>query len=112
MNKRVFKWMPCCLVFPVAQFFSGAVCLAQFKEADAAVRMDSLISALHDRKQFSGEILVSKSGKMIYDRTYGEADVINNTPFSTSTPCYLASLSKQFTAAGILILVEKNLIAL
>jgi CubicO group peptidase (beta-lactamase class C family) len=32
--------------------------------------------------------------------------------FTISTPCYLASVSKQFTAVGILMLVQKKLLGL
>ena len=75
-----------------------------------ADRLDSLMQALHGRGQFNGSILVSVSGKMVYEKAYGKADLEKNEDFTTSTPCYLASLSKQFTAMGIMMLEEKKLL--
>jgi len=60
--------------------------------------------------QFNGSILVAANGKMIYEKAYGKADVSGNEDFTTSTPCYLASVSKQFTAMGIMVLAEKGLL--
>ena len=75
-------------------------------------KMDTLIRELHGRGQFNGSILVSVNEKIVYEKAYGRSDFENNIAFSISTPCYLASVSKQFTAVGILILAQKKLIAL
>ncbi len=73
-------------------------------------RLDSLMLALHGRGQFNGSILVSVNGKLLYEKAYGKADLSKDEDFTTSTPCYLASLSKQFTAMGIMMLEEKKLL--
>jgi CubicO group peptidase (beta-lactamase class C family) len=73
-------------------------------------RLDSLMLALRGRGQFNGSVLVSVNGKMVYEKAYGKADLNKNEEFTTSTPCYLASLSKQFTAMGIMMLGEKKLL--
>jgi CubicO group peptidase (beta-lactamase class C family) len=75
-------------------------------------KIDTLIRGLYDRGQFNGSVLVSVNEKIVYEKAYGRSDFDNNIAFSISTPCYLASVSKQFTAAGILILAQKNLITL
>jgi CubicO group peptidase (beta-lactamase class C family) len=51
-------------------------------------------------------------GQVVYKKAYGRSDFGKNVDFSVSTPCYLASVSKQFTATGILMLVDKGLLRL
>jgi len=80
------------------------------KAQRVADRLDSLMRTLHSREQFNGGILVSVNSKMIYEKAYGKADLNKNEDFTISTPCYLASLSKQFTAMGIMMLEEKKLL--
>ncbi len=80
------------------------------KAQHLAGRLDSLMLALHNRGQINGSILVSVNDKMVYEKAYGKADLSKNEDFTTSTPCYLASLSKQFTAMGIMMLEEKKLL--
>ncbi len=80
------------------------------KAQQIADRLDSLIFALHGRGQFNGGILVSVGGRKVYEKADGKADLEKNEDFTTSTPCYLASLSKQFTAMGIMMLEEKKLL--
>ena len=58
--------------------------------------------------QFSGSVLVAKEGRVILSRGYGFADrtkQISNTP---TTRFRLASVSKQFTAMGILVLQHQG----
>lgn len=84
------------------------------QHSDLAIsnKIDTLMRELYDRGQFNGSILVSVNKKIVYEKAYGKSDFGNNIAFGISTPCYLASVSKQFTAMGILILVQKKLITL
>lgn len=45
-------------------------------------------------------------GSIAYEHGYGLADLEHATPFTPSSPVYLASVSKQFTAASVMKLVE------
>jgi len=62
----------------------------------------------HDYFKFNGNVLVAKNGKMIYQQALGYADYNNKTILNDSSVFELASLSKQFTAMGIMILKEKK----
>jgi CubicO group peptidase (beta-lactamase class C family) len=57
---------------------------------------------------FNGNILIAEEGKIIYENSNGWADITNERSLSLSTPFYLASLSKQFTALSILILRDEG----
>jgi CubicO group peptidase (beta-lactamase class C family) len=55
---------------------------------------------------FSGEVLVAQRGRILLQRDYGYADATHQRLNDTATFFYLASLSKQYTAAAILKLIE------
>lgn len=53
---------------------------------------------------------VTKNGKIIYQNALGLADIKNKIPASINTSYQIASTTKPLTAAGIMILHEKNLL--
>jgi CubicO group peptidase (beta-lactamase class C family) len=55
---------------------------------------------------------VIKDGKFIYKRGYGSANLDYNAPLSSESVFDIASTSKQFTAASILLLVRRGVISL
>lgn len=57
-------------------------------------------------------VLVLKDGKPLLRRSYGMADLARATPVSPATNFRLASVSKQFTAAAILLLAEQGKLSL
>lgn len=57
---------------------------------------------------FSGTILVQKSGKKIYHKSFGEANLTFHLPLKNDTKYKIASITKTFTAVLILQLVEQG----
>ncbi|HEY3949601.1 serine hydrolase domain-containing protein [Phenylobacterium sp.] len=55
---------------------------------------------------------VVRAGKLILERSYGLADVANSLPLTPETRFDIGSVSKQFTAAAILILADQGKISL
>jgi CubicO group peptidase (beta-lactamase class C family) len=55
---------------------------------------------------------VIKGGKLVYKRGYGSANLDYNAPLTSESVFYIASTSKQFTAASILLLVRRGAISL
>jgi CubicO group peptidase (beta-lactamase class C family) len=53
-------------------------------------------------------IAVSKAGRIVYSRGYGMADLDHGIPITPATVFHAASLSKQFTAMAIMLLVGKK----
>lgn len=70
--------------------------------------IDSLMSVLVERTEFSGTVLVADKGEVIYHKAFGFANREWNVPNTTDTRYKLASLGKQFTALLILQLAEKG----
>ena len=57
---------------------------------------------------YSGSVLVAKKGDIILSKGYGWSDRKNKIPNSSSTVFNIGSVTKQFTAAAILKLVEQG----
>ena len=53
-------------------------------------------------------IAVVQDGEIIFSKGWGMANIADGFPFTPDTPNDLASLTKQFTAAAILILYERD----
>ena len=71
-------------------------------------RMDQVVRAYADNKQFMGSILVARAGHVIFDKGYGYANLEWAIPNDPATIFRLGSLTKQFTAASILLLEERG----
>jgi CubicO group peptidase (beta-lactamase class C family) len=82
-------------------------CLAQNKNAVDVVRMEQIIDS-YVPKQFMGTVLVAEDGKILLDKGYGFANLEWQVPNTPTTKFRLASITKQFTAASILLLEESG----
>ena len=59
-------------------------------------------------ENFSGVVLIARNGKVLFARPYGMANLELDVPNTLETKFRLASITKQFTAAAILILQERG----
>lgn len=75
-------------------------------------KLDSLLQRINKRHDFHGSLLVAKNGKIVYNNQVGYADFKNKKPLNEASVFQLASVSKQFTAAAIMLLYERNQIKL
>lgn len=71
---------------------------------DAGTQADAYLNGLVVAGQFSGAVLLARDGKVLLSKGYGLADIENGVPNTERTAFRIASLTKQFTAAGILLL--------
>lgn len=77
-------------------------------ENDKTQRLDSVYSAHFERNEFNGNILVAEKGKIIFQKSYGIANEETNEKLNVQTSFELASVSKQFTAMGIVQLQKEG----
>jgi CubicO group peptidase (beta-lactamase class C family) len=54
---------------------------------------------------------VIKNGSFVYQNSYGEASLELEVPLTSQSVFYLASLSKQFTAASVVLAAEQLSVA-
>lgn len=86
-------------------FFSTNTFAQQKLSRKTERRIDSIFASV-DRTNSPGYAIgVIKKGKLILARGYGLADLDNNIPITSHTVFHLASVSKQFTAAAIALLI-------
>jgi CubicO group peptidase (beta-lactamase class C family) len=92
------------LTFVLLAWLGGAtVCFAQ----DVA-RMDQVVQSYVSNGTFAGSVLVARGSDVIVSKGYGLANVEWNVPSSPSARFRVASITKQFTAAAILLLEERG----
>jgi CubicO group peptidase (beta-lactamase class C family) len=70
--------------------------------------LDKYVQAHTSVKGFSGTVLVMKQNKVLLKKAYGLADREWNIPNTTDTKFRIGSITKQFTAACILQLIEQG----
>lgn len=98
MSRWMNRFAPLCLLA-----FSTAAVAGRGAGTDAGI--DALMQG-YDGRLPGAAVLVLKDGHPVLRRGYGLAVVEDGTPVSPQTNFRLASVSKQFTAAAILLLAE------
>jgi CubicO group peptidase (beta-lactamase class C family) len=75
--------------------------------------VDDYIKAEMERRRIPGVALaIARNGKLVKARGYGVANVENDVPVTPDTVFELASVTKQFTATAIMLLVEEGKVEL
>lgn len=80
-------------------------------QKDHSQLLRNFMTGQHDFFRFNGNVLVAKQGKVIYQQALGYADYNTKRLLNDSSVFELASVSKQFTAMGIMILKERGLLS-
>jgi len=89
-------------------FFAPLVVTAQ---KDHAQLLQQYMTGQNKYFQFNGTILVAEKGKPVYQQALGYADYNSKRMLNDSSVFELASVSKQFTAMGIMILKDRKLLS-
>jgi len=71
-------------------------------------RMDQIVGSYSDSHQFMGSVLVAQGDKVVFEKSYGDANLEWNIPDDSLTKFRIGSMTKQFTAASILLLEERG----
>jgi CubicO group peptidase (beta-lactamase class C family) len=93
-------------------FIVALVSAANAFSQQNAKKIDALMKQYHDYGQFNGSVLVAEKGKIIYEKGFGLANMEWAIPNQPDTKFRIGSLTKQFTAALVLQLVEEGKIKL
>jgi CubicO group peptidase (beta-lactamase class C family) len=67
---------------------------------------DELVTPFVHRKEFTGTVLVSSGDRVLFEKAYGYADLEWDIPNTVDAKFRIGSVSKQFTAASILLLTQ------
>jgi CubicO group peptidase (beta-lactamase class C family) len=92
--------------------FFGACALVFLATAaaaqDAAAQLDEVVQTYVQNRTFMGSVLVARDAKVILNKGYGSANLEWSIPNTPTTKFRLGSITKQFTAASILLLEERG----
>jgi CubicO group peptidase (beta-lactamase class C family) len=77
-------------------------------ESDLAPSIDRYLSQVYPANEPGAAVLVSKDGKVLVRKGYGMANLELGVPITPETVFELGSVTKQFTAAAILMLQERG----
>src|SRR3984885_4142107 len=71
-------------------------------------RIDNFMKELHRTRNFNGDVLVAKHGKIIYEKAIGWADYLHRDSLKINSQFELASVTKTMTSTAILLLMERG----
>ena len=97
-------------VFTALCLITALICTtsARGAEDDTSSAIDAYLQPYVESNNFSGSILVRKNAEVLFEKSYGLADLEQNTPNTKSTRFHIASISMQFTAAAVLRLIDEG----
>lgn len=80
--------------------------------AERVALADAWLRRLQENGKFNGAVLILHDGNPLLMKAFGFTDHTAREPLTTQSSFRLASVSKQFTAAGVLICAERGLLDL
>jgi D-alanyl-D-alanine carboxypeptidase len=101
------------IAFSLTLLFAACLCVNAQLSADVTAKIDKAAAdALARTGVPSASIAVVKDGKIVYVRAYGDAKLEPRTPADPKMRYSIGSISKQFTAAALLMLQEQGKLSL
>lgn len=92
------------LVITVLSLNSQSISYSQNLESD----IDSLLQEKYQDNAPGATFLIARGGNVIYSKAFGLANLELNVPMQTDNVFEIGSMTKQFTAISILMLMEKG----
>lgn len=112
MNRLVFNRTRELVVCAILVLAVHSTAFSQVSTSDRARKIDEVLSLANKYHLFNGAVLVAENGKVIHKKGYGHANMEWNIPNTPDTKFRLGSITKQFTAALILQLVDEGKVKL
>jgi len=95
-------------IAPIGVLIACLLAACAARAQDAPKRMDEIVQSDVNAKQFMGSVLVARDASILLDKGYGYADLEWRVPDAPDAKFRLGSITKQFTAASILLLEERG----
>jgi CubicO group peptidase (beta-lactamase class C family) len=74
----------------------------------AAQTVSQKLDGLFQTSPINGNVLVAENGRIIYQKSFGYADLAAKTPITNDSPFQTASVAKSFTSTAVLQLRDKR----
>jgi D-alanyl-D-alanine carboxypeptidase len=85
---------------------------ATSQQATVATAIDAYLQPYVATNNFSGQVLVKRGSRILYEKSFGEADREHRRPVTPDTRFHIASMSMQLTAAAVMRLVDRGKLSL
>ncbi len=83
-----------------------------YSQLEKSLKLDSIFQE-YARENYPGmNILVQKEGEVLFSKSYGLADIQKKEEFTQHSKINLGAITRQFTAAGIMILKDRDKLTL
>src|SRR5689334_15879158 len=110
--KRATKRIARMAGYSILQAMLTAALLSVFLQTSVGDRVDAVF-ADHAKKRAPGRAVgVAQNGKIVLERAYGMASLEYDVPLAQSTIFEAGSVTKQFTAASVLLLAADGKLSL
>ena len=119
MEKRIVNFF---IVFAIVFVFTFSLIAGGREDSKEYDNLDNLsekvdeyvnaLNKLNSNPSVSGTILIADEQEIIFNKSYGKANIENGTEFNSNTKFRLASVSKVITAIATMQLVEKQILSL
>jgi len=74
-------------------------------------KIDDLLTFYNENGMFNGMALVAEKGEIVFTKAYGYANFEDKIPFDSTSVFAIASITKPYTATGIMMLKERGLLS-
>src|ERR1700722_15329921 len=105
------KRMPTLLALPVI-FLAAPLAKAQALSPDLSAQVDKVFEKWDHTDTPGCALGVYKDGQIVYEHGYGMANLNDDVSITPETVFHVASMSKQFTGASILLLAQQGKLSL
>ncbi|MFN3556637.1 MAG: serine hydrolase [Bacteroidales bacterium] len=112
MKRNLFFTTAHSVVFAILLLSNISFIQAQLSTEQNVEAVAELIEKFNNTSTPGGAIMVIRDGRVIFERSFGMANLTHSIPFEISTPTNIGSTSKQFTAFGIALLEQKGLLSI
>lgn len=90
-----------------------AIAFNSYGQSDSKFgKIDSLLNYLASNNKFMGSIAIQESDKIVFEKSYGFADIKNKTKANSETKYKIGSITKMFTSVVIFQLIEEKKLTL
>jgi CubicO group peptidase (beta-lactamase class C family) len=96
----------------VAELFLAVMCWTVFGEDADHAKVDQVFAAYNHANSPGCAVGVIRGGRFVYRRGYGMGSIELGVPLSPSSIFYMGSVSKQFTAASVVMAAKKGFLSL
>ena len=91
-------------------FLAGGALQGQQQSLESAI--DAYVAPYVVTNNFAGQVMVRRGGRVIYEKSFGEADRERHRANTSETRFHVASMSMQLTAAAVLRLIDQGKLSL